>query len=128
MTSEFTADIVSKGSGAYSITIAQPVALKGVCFDISGDTINITYQGFKLDLGTSNLPVTPMAKAIAAVVLDASSPISIKISPTSEGIKLSGNSKIGKYAIIVSSDLKSIKSIEIPEIQLSAKFSDFKFT
>lgn len=113
--------------GISSVTVSSPEGLKGLSFKNLGGTYAISYNELICETKTSFLPDSSFAQAITNVLDKASEENGAVYQKTEEeNAVFTGTSVSGEFTIYADSETGFIEKLEIPEVNIVAKFDNIK--
>lgn len=113
--------------GISSVTVSSPEGLKGLSFKNLGGTYAISYNELICETKTSFLPDSSFAQAITNVLDKASEENGAVYQKTEEeNAVFTGTSASGEFTIYADSETGFIEKLEIPEVNIAAKFDNIK--
>lgn len=124
---ELQCSISHTEKGISSITISSPEGLKGLSFKNLGGTYAISYNELICETENSFLSDSSFAQAINNVLDKVSEENGAKYQKSEEdNAVFVGESKSGNFTLYANSDTGIIEKIELPEINVTARFSNTK--
>lgn len=118
-------NVVHTEKGIASVTISSPEGLKGLSFKNLGGTYAISYNELICETKTSFLPNSSFAQAIVNVLDKVAEENGAVYQTTEEdNAVFSGTSKSGDFKLYADSKTGIIKKIDLPEVNIAAKFNN----
>lgn len=114
-------------AGTLKMDIAEPASLKGMTMEWDGETISVKMYGMTFGVDPATIPESALGKGLLDV-FDAIVRKKDGGTLTDEGLKTAGDSLNGEFEVLSDPTTGSLLSMKIPELNLSAEFSNFQVT
>lgn len=114
-------------AGTLKMDIEEPASLKGMSMEWDGETISVKMYGMTFGVDPAEMPESALGKGL----LDVFDTIVRKKDGgtlTDEGLKTAGESLNGEFEVLSDPATGSLLSMKVPELNLSAEFSNFQLT
>lgn len=110
-----------------SFLVAEPEALSGFCFTYAGETVHVEYEGMSVDLTDDALLANGAVGVLMRVLNAAASDDELAVKSKGKQLVITGTSPDGDFTMKVNQNDGALNSLEVPDANLTCKFSDFTY-
>lgn len=121
------ADLTYRNSAGAVLEIIAPQNLEGLIFNFNGETLNAEYKGISYPLSDTNGQAVSAARLIFSAIANAATSKDTKIDTQTNEFSVSGSVSSLEYEMRFDKTSGAIKSFSVPEQNLKATFTNFKF-
>ena len=121
-----SAKITRAQTRIYEIELTSPSHLKDFKLSYDNGTVNVSYKGFKINLGEENKSLESIPKILADTMDSLVSGVEFNTNEKEGDVTIQGNNSNYDYNAVVDIKNMQLKSLEIPSQELKCDFYDFK--
>ncbi len=114
------------GSGGWEINFSKPDNLKGMQIAYQNDTAKVTFKGLSFDINREDIPVKAIAMNMTGALEKIASGKNVKYTKNNGKITAKGSIDDTSFEVLMNEKNNNLISINMKDIGLKAKFSDFK--
>lgn len=117
--------LTRESAGTLQITFTEPAGLDGMSMQWDGENVTMKMGGISFGVDPSAIPQSALGKGLLDA-LDAGFRSSESGQMTEKGLATTGDSVNGQFEILSDPENGQLLSMQIPELNVAATFSNFK--
>lgn len=116
---------VEKQNDTTEITFVEPKMLDGMKFSVTDDNIKVTYLGMNFNIDPENLSSSIIVSTIVSTFNTIASGSGITAEVDKNTLNVKGTTNNANFLLVLDKKSGNALSLEIPSMNLSAKFENF---
>ncbi len=119
-------NIEKTADGSTEVSFLEPTMLKGMTFDVSEDNIEVGYLGMHFNIDPNNLSSSIIVSTIVSTFNTMASGSGITAEVDGSAINVKGSTNNANFLLVLDKKSGNALSLEIPSMNLVAKFDSFE--
>ncbi|MFA5657705.1 MAG: hypothetical protein WC900_00280 [Oscillospiraceae bacterium] len=121
-----TSAVLSRlGNGAWDLSFTAPENINGLTVTYLNETAEISYKGLSFSIPNEEIPASAIAEALTKSLDNAAFSAEVEFTEKNGKIKAKGKISDNEYELSIDKKSGAVLSLEIPDINFEADFSDF---
>lgn len=119
-------DIKKDSEGTTEVTFVEPKMLEGMSFAVEEDNIKVSYLGMTFNIDPENLSSSIIVSTIVSAFNTVAAGSGITAEVDKSTLNVSGNTNNANFMLVLDKKTGNALTLEIPSMNLSAEFENFK--